>query len=140
MNNTNENTTDEYDVKRYNREKVSLEELKLKVKADILTDIDSHLDLILDKLINKTIEDFESDESKICLFVSTTHDYPCNKCSKNCDTQTITSLPKILRENRKEILQQLGKDDEEEEQPILQRRHKCVKELDNQINDNYYSY
>ena len=134
MNDTDENTDDEYDAKLSN----DLEQLKLKVKADILSNIDSQLDLILDNLIDKSMEDFECDESKTCFFVSTTHDYPCNKCSKNSDTQTITSLRKILRENRKEILQQLGKDDEEE-QPIL-HRHKCVKELDNQIKGNYYSY
>ena len=42
------------------------------------------------------------------MFVSTTHDYPCSKCSNNSSKDSITSMSKILSEKKNFILGEVG--------------------------------
>ena len=83
-------------------------DLKHKVKYDVLREIIGCVENQLDKMVTKIIEDFKNDDSKKCLSVSTTHDYPCGKCSTVCEND-IVSMRKILRNSQDAILSEVVK-------------------------------
>lgn len=88
---------DDVVVKRFEREQLKLVEFKQHIKADILSKIDTGVELLIEEMVDKVMNQFENDETKKCLFVSTTHDYPCGKCSNHLDAEEIISLPLIMR-------------------------------------------
>ena len=88
---------DDVVVKRFEREQLKLVEFKQHIKADILSKLDVGVELLIEEMVDKAMNQFENDETKKCLFVSTTHDYPCGKCPNHLDAEEIISLPLIMR-------------------------------------------
>jgi len=108
---TNPDITDELDdeqLSQFKREQVAIVELKDKVKNGIFNELVACIDNTLDKLVDKIIDDFDDDDTKNVMFVSTTHDYPCSKCSNNSSKDSITSMSKILSEKKNFILGEVG--------------------------------
>tara|TARA_R110000796_G_scaffold252097_1_gene385132 strand:+ start:640 stop:1023 length:384 start_codon:yes stop_codon:yes gene_type:complete len=81
-------------------------DLKHKVKYDVLREIIGCVENHIDKMVIKIIEDFKNDDSKKSICVSTTHDYPCGKCSTVCEND-IVSMRKILRNSQDAILSEV---------------------------------
>ena len=89
---------DDVVVKRFQREQTKLVEFKQHIKADILSKIDVGVELLIEEMVVKVMNQFENDDTKKCLFVSTTHDYPCGKCPNHLDADEIISMPLIMRD------------------------------------------
>ena len=99
---------DDEEEAQFKREQLAIVDLKDKIKNEILNDLVSCIDITLDKLVDKIIDDFDDDETKKIMFVSTTHDYPCSKCSTGSMYEDIMSMSKILNENKPFILSEVG--------------------------------
>ena len=104
---TNDLDDDEEEA-QFKREQTLIIELKDKVKNEILNHLIHVVDVSLDRLVDKIIDDHDDDDTKNIMFVSTTHDYPCSKCSNNRSFEDITSMSKILNENKHLILGDVG--------------------------------
>ena len=88
---------DDVVVKRFEEEQLRLVEFKQHIKADILSKMDTGVEYLIEEMVDKVMNQFENDETKKGLFVSTTHDYPCGKCPNHLDAEEIISLPLIMR-------------------------------------------